>query len=76
MVVELAGIRGAIRAFIEIAEQLREPQVGALAPLDRLQIAFLGGLGAPGELATRYRDVLPFTLTAAQEAVIAELSPA
>jgi ATP-dependent DNA helicase RecG len=53
-------------------EELLALQLG-LARRASADEAIAADLGSPGELARRYRGVLPFTLTAAQERAIAEI---
>jgi ATP-dependent DNA helicase RecG len=54
-------------------EELLALQVGLLRRRSGPEDAVAPALGPPGELAARYRGVLPFTLTEAQERAIAEL---
>jgi ATP-dependent DNA helicase RecG len=54
-------------------EELLALQVGLLRRRSGTEDAVAPALGLPGEIAARYRDALPFTLTEAQERAIAEL---
>jgi ATP-dependent DNA helicase RecG len=54
-------------------EELLALQLGLLRRRGTNEQAVAPSLGAPGELAARYREALPFTLTDSQEAVIAEI---
>jgi ATP-dependent DNA helicase RecG len=54
-------------------EELLALQLGLLRRREGREQAVAPSLGAPGELATRYREVLPFRLTESQETVIAEI---
>jgi ATP-dependent DNA helicase RecG len=72
----------AVHFPVDLEEAERARRRLALDELVTLQLAVLrsrdesavaASLGAPGELAARYRNVLPFTLTDDQEAAIAEI---
>ena len=54
-------------------EELLVLQLGLLRRRRSRATEVAASLGAPGEIAGRYRSVLPFTLTAAQERAIAEI---
>ncbi len=54
-------------------EELLALQLGLLRRRSEGAGVAAPSLGPPGELAARYRDALPFTLTPSQEAVIAEI---
>jgi ATP-dependent DNA helicase RecG len=54
-------------------EELLVLQLGLLRRHAAVEAAVAPPLGRPGELAARYRSALPFTLTEAQERVIAEI---
>jgi ATP-dependent DNA helicase RecG len=54
-------------------EELLVLQLGLLRRHAGAEAGVAPSLGLPGELAVRYRTVLPFTLTGAQERVIAEI---